>query len=126
MACDWQLAGSLRFVSWHEASLVARSAFPHPITPDHIQMLTPWVLANPPVGHRLQGFSQGRRIVDVTPTPSACGRDIPWRRSEAAEGGLPRVWAETPSPPAFGKEPVHRKCVDFRLWPDSTRESGFS
>ena len=74
---------------------------------------------------RLQGVSEGRRIVDVTPTLPACGRDIPWRRGEAADGGLPRVRVETPAPPALGKEPVHRKSTDFRLEPDSMCESGF-
>jgi hypothetical protein len=63
---------------------------------------------------------------DVTPTPLACGRDIPWRRSEAAEDGLPRVRVEMPAPPVLGKEPVHRKCEDFRPEPDSMCESGFS
>src|SRR5260221_10864017 len=99
MACDWQLAGSLRFVSWHEAALVARAAFPHPKPPDNIQLLPPWVYANSPAGNRLQRISWGRRIVVVTPTPSACGRDIPWWRSEAADVGLPRVRVETPAPP---------------------------
>ena len=32
---------------------------------------------------------------------------------------------ETPRPPVLGKEPVSRKCVDFRPVPDSLRESGF-
>jgi hypothetical protein len=56
-------------------------------------------LATPETSLRLPGFSNGRRIVDVTPTPPACGRDIPWRRGEAANCGLPRVRVETPAPP---------------------------
>jgi hypothetical protein len=52
---------------------------------------------------RLQGFPDGRRILAVTPTSPACGRDIPWRRGEAADGGLPRVRVETPAPPACGE-----------------------
>ncbi len=38
---------------------------------------------------------------------------------------LPRVRVETPGPPTLGKERVQRKSADFRVEPDSSRESGF-
>src|SRR3974390_74368 len=74
---------------------------------------------------RLREASKQRRMDSVTPTPLACGRDIPWRRGEAACYGLPRVRVEMPAPPVLGKEPIHRKYADFRLEPDSMCESVF-
>ena len=73
----------------------------------------------------LRGFAKGRKILYVNSDPAGLRGDNPWRRGEAAQRWPPRVWVETPKPPVLGKEPVSRKCADFRLEPDSMCESGF-
>src|SRR5271157_2724416 len=74
---------------------------------------------------------EGRTLCKLTPPPFAYGRDIPRRRGEAsrerfAEGlGGNAQASRAVNFAALGKEPVSRKCVDFRLKPDSLCESGF-